>query len=168
MTASITIRLATKADHAILTHLFHAIEVHYWGAEAPTETAVAAHVARDILPSGCEMAIAERDGAAIGLMTFAVLYPAPALGGQLLMKDLFVTEAARGQGVGRIMLEYLARLAVARGCVRLDWTAETDNPRALAFYDGLGATRVAEKVYFRVEGDALKQWASEDAEPMRD
>jgi hypothetical protein len=39
---------------------------------------------------------------------------------------------------------FLARLAVERGCVRFDSTAETDNPEALAFYDRLGAGRVAE------------------------
>jgi GNAT superfamily N-acetyltransferase len=130
MTASITIRLATKEDRESLSRLFHAIEVHYWGADAPTQEAVSAHVDRDILNSGCEMAIAECDGVAVGLTTFALLYPAPDLGGQLLMKDLFVTSDARGRGIGRALLEYLARLAVQRGCVRLDWTAETDNPRA--------------------------------------
>jgi ribosomal protein S18 acetylase RimI-like enzyme len=63
------------------------------------------------------------------------------------------------------MLEYLARLAVSRGCVRLDWTAETSNPRALAFYDRLGARRVTEKIYFRVDGDMLQKWAAAGAQP---
>ena len=59
-----------------------------------------------------------------------------------------------------MMLAHLAALAVARGCVRLDWTAETDNPGALAFYDRIGAKRITEKVYFQLDGDALKQMAA--------
>jgi GNAT superfamily N-acetyltransferase len=158
--ARITIRPANGDDHECLTALFHAIEVHYWGDAAPARAAIAEHVARDVLPSGCEMLIAEREGIAVGLITFTVLYPAPNLGGQLMMKDLFVVDAARGDGVGRIMLEHLAWIAVKRGCVRLDWTAETDNPRALAFYDRLGAKRVTEKVYFRLDGDSLSEMAA--------
>jgi len=157
----ITVKSATQDDHGVLTDLFHAIDLHYLGETAATREAVADHVARDVLPSGCEILIAERDGVAIGLITFAVLYPAPDLGGQLVMKDLFVVDAARGAGVGRIMLAHLARLAAERGCVRLDWTAETDNPRALAFYDRIGARRVTEKVYFRLDGELLKQMAAE-------
>jgi ribosomal protein S18 acetylase RimI-like enzyme len=160
MSPSITLRPATENDHAQLTDLFHAIEVHYWGDAAPTREAVASHVLRTVLPSRCEILIAERGGAAVGLMTFAVLYPAPDLGGQLVMKDLFVVDAERGNGIGRIMLAHLAALAVARGCVRLDWSAETDNPGALAFYDRIGAQRLTEKVYFRLDGDALKEMAA--------
>jgi len=163
MPPPLTIRPATDSDHGLLVDLFHAIEVHYCGSAAPARDAVSAHVMHDILPSGCEILIAERDGAAVGLITFAVLYPAPGLGGQLVMKDLFVVDSARGQGLGRVMLAHLARLAVARGCVRLDWTAETDNPGALAFYDRVGAKRVTEKVYFRLDGAALKQMADDDA-----
>jgi ribosomal protein S18 acetylase RimI-like enzyme len=69
-------------------------------------------------------------------------------------------KVARGQGVGRALMGFLARLAVQRGCVRFDWTAETDNPEALAFYDRLGAGRVAEKVYYRFDGDRLRQLAA--------
>jgi ribosomal protein S18 acetylase RimI-like enzyme len=160
MAASPTIRLANYDDAAALTHLIHAMMVHYWGAEAPDRAAVARHVTGDILPSGCEALLAERDGEAIAIATFAVLYPGPGLGGQLTMKDLFVMDAARGSGVGQALLTHLARLAVARGCLRLDWTTELDNPRALAFYDRLGARRVEEKVYYRIDGDALKAWAA--------
>jgi ribosomal protein S18 acetylase RimI-like enzyme len=75
------------------------------------------------------------------------------------MKDLFTLAEARGRGVGRTLMAFLARQAMERGCVRFDWTAETDNPEALAFYDRLGARRVAEKVYYRFEGETLRQFA---------
>jgi len=163
MTLPLNIRLAGKDDAVALTELFHTMFAHYWGADAPSRPDVARHISCDVLPSGCEIVIAEREGQAIGLATFAVLYPGPGLGGQLTMKDLFVLDHARDAGVGRALLTHLARIAVERGCLRLDWTGETSNPRALAYYDALGATRVTEKVYFRVDGDALKDWAERDA-----
>jgi len=60
-------------------------------------------------------------------------------------------------------MRFLARLAVERGCVRFDWTAETDNPDALGFYDRLGARRVADKVYYRFDGEALQRLATSDS-----
>jgi GNAT superfamily N-acetyltransferase len=156
---SITVRPAGADDAAQLAELFHVLFVHYWGDAAPDPTEMARHVSRDVLPSGCEIAIAERDGRAVGLATFAVLYPGPGLGGEVTMKDLFVRDEARGTGAGRALLQYLARVALTRGCLRLDWTAETDNPAALAFYDRLGARRVTEKVYYRLDEDQLKRWA---------
>lgn len=157
--ASIIVRPASTEDTALLGELFHDLFVHYWGDTAPDSIEMARHVTRDILPSGCEIVIAECGGRAVGLATFAVLYPGPGLGGQMTMKDLFVWDDARGTGAGRAMLQHLAGIALARGCLRLDWTAEIDNPTALAFYDRLGAHRVTEKVYYRVDGDKLRQWA---------
>jgi GNAT superfamily N-acetyltransferase len=117
---------------------------------------MAEHVRRNILAArSCEIAIAELDGKPVGLATFAVLFPAPGPAGQLYMKDLFALAEARGRGVGQALMAFLAKLALERGCSRFDWTAETDNPEALAFYDRLGARRVEDKIYYRFEADAL-------------
>jgi len=157
----VEVRIAGDADREVLARLFYAVEAHYSGEQAPTREAVARHVGETILTCRtCEIAIAEMDGRAVGLATFGVLYPAPGLGGHFLMKDLFTVAEARGQGVGRALLRFLARLAIERRCVRLDWTAETDNPAALSFYDRLGARRVTEKVYFRFDGEALAAFAN--------
>jgi GNAT superfamily N-acetyltransferase len=153
-------RLAEASDEAALAALFHAVDLHYWGAAAPSHEAMAEHVRRNVLAArSCEIAIAELDGKPVGLATFAVLFPAPGPAGQLYMKDLFALAEARGRGVGQALMAFLARLALERGCSRFDWTAETDNPEALAFYDRLGARRVAEKIYYRFEADALKELA---------
>ena len=154
------IRLTGASDEAALAALFHAVDLHYWGAAAPSREAMAEHVRRNIMAArSCEIAIAELDGKPVGLATFAVLYPAPGPAGQLFMKDLFTLAEARGRGIGQALMAFLAKLAIERGCSRFDWTAETDNPEALAFYDRLGARRLAEKVYYRFEGEAMKDLA---------
>src|SRR6187551_3091742 len=98
----IEVRLAGAEDVETLARLFHAIDLHYWSAAAPLPTFVA-HVRDRVLPSGCEVAIAEEGGAALGIATFAVLFPAPAFGGSLFLKDLFTVQEARGRGVGHVL-----------------------------------------------------------------
>ena len=159
--SGIQVRLAGTGDAAALTALFHAVDRHYWGSAAPTLADMAEHVRQRVLrATSCEIALAETEGEALGLATFAILYPAPGPGGQLFMKDLFTLPAARGRGVGHALMSFLSRLALERGCGRFDWTAETDNPGALAFYDRLGARRIEEKVYYRFDGEGLKALAA--------
>ena len=157
------VRAATARDRDVVAALFHAIEVHYWGERAVTLNAMTRHVTDRVLAegSGCEVVLAERDGRALGLASFAVLYPAPGTGGTLYMKDLFAVAEARGAGVGRRLLSYLARLALERGCVRFDWTAERSNPSALHYYDRLGVRRVEDKVYYRLDGESLEAMATQ-------
>jgi GNAT superfamily N-acetyltransferase len=51
------------------------------------------------------------------------------------LQDLFVSEAARGRGVARALVEGVAREARDRGATRLYWTTQEDNAPARALYD---------------------------------
>lgn len=108
---------------------------------------------------GAPPLIASVESVAQGFATYTLLHPAPTADGTLFLKDLYVSAAARGKGVGIALMRHLARVAYDLGCTRFDWTAETDNPSALAFYDELGAERVTEKVYFRLSADRLGEFA---------
>ncbi|HEV2503443.1 MAG TPA: GNAT family N-acetyltransferase [Mesorhizobium sp.] len=112
------------------------------------------------LPAGVEILVAETDRL-IGFATFSTIYPGPGLKSGLFLKDLFVSETARGSRAGTSLLRALARIAVLRGMSRVDWTADRDNTRLLAFYDETGASREEEKVFFRLKGQALKDFAGE-------
>lgn len=43
----------------------------------------------------------------------------------------------------------LLKAAADAGCSRIEWTADTDNPAALAFYEALGAEPRKGKVFYR-------------------
>lgn len=161
--STVTCRMATAADHAAVSELFYRCDLHYWGDKAPTAEAMAKHVRGHVLAESAnvEIVLAELDGKAVGFASFAVLYPAPDLGGALYLKDLFTLKESRGKGIGLVLMRELARIAVARGCGRFDWTAEDHNPRAMAFYDRIGAQQVTEKVYYRFDGDQLRRFAEE-------
>jgi GNAT superfamily N-acetyltransferase len=51
------------------------------------------------------------------------------------LQDLFVDEAARGQGAARALIEAVAGTARDQGASRLYWTTQEDNTRARTLYD---------------------------------
>jgi GNAT superfamily N-acetyltransferase len=51
------------------------------------------------------------------------------------LQDLFVDEAARGQGAARALIERVAQAARERGAPRLYWQTRESNARARALYD---------------------------------
>lgn len=51
------------------------------------------------------------------------------------LEDLFVADAARGQGLGRALIDDLLALARTRGWSRVYWHTDEANTRARALYD---------------------------------
>jgi GNAT superfamily N-acetyltransferase len=79
----------------------------------------------------------------------------------IYLEDLFVRPQARGRGLGRRLLAWLARTALERGCARLDWAVLDWNEPSIGFYRGLGAQPLDEWTGFRLTGAALAQLALE-------
>ena len=79
----------------------------------------------------------------------------------IYLEDLFVRPEARGRGLGRRLLAWLARTALERGCARLDWAVLDWNAPSIGFYLGLGAQRKDEWTTFRLTGDALQRLAQD-------
>lgn len=57
----------------------------------------------------------------------------------LYLEDLYVTQEARGQSVGEMLMRHLAGIAKERGAERIDWLVLVDNAPAIKFYEKLGA-----------------------------
>ncbi|HJU21171.1 MAG TPA: GNAT family N-acetyltransferase [Casimicrobiaceae bacterium] len=77
----------------------------------------------------------------------------------LWLEDLFVKPEHRGRGVGRALLRALAAIARERGCGRFEWSVLDWNTRAIAFYESLGATVMADWRIARVTGEAIDRLA---------
>ena len=71
------------------------------------------------------------------------------------LEDLFVRPEFRGLGIGRALLQRLARLALERGCGRFEWAVLDWNENAIGFYKKLGATVLEDWRICRVTGPAL-------------
>ncbi len=79
----------------------------------------------------------------------------------IYLEDLYVTPDMRGKGLGKIMLSFLARLALERDCGRLEWWCLDWNEPSVEFYKHLGARAMDEFTVYRVCGKALADLAGE-------
>jgi len=73
----------------------------------------------------------------------------------IYLEDLFVKPHARGNGLGLALLTELARIAVRRGCGRVEWSVLDWNEPSIGFYKKLGAVPMDEWTMFRLTGEAL-------------
>ncbi|MDQ4135986.1 MAG: GNAT family N-acetyltransferase [Pseudomonadota bacterium] len=78
----------------------------------------------------------------------------------IYLEDLFVRPAYRGHGIGRALLQRLARRCVGEGLPRLEWWVLDWNEPALRFYRSLGAVPMDEWTVQRVTGEALERLAN--------
>lgn len=104
-----------------------------------------------------EVLLAETGDAAAGFALFFTSFSTFLGRPGIYLEDLFVRPAHRGQGVGRALIAALARLAVARGCGRLEWSVLDWNTAAIGFYRALGAEAMDEWTTFRLAGPALER-----------
>ena len=79
------------------------------------------------------------------------------------LEDLFVLPAARRSGLGRMLLGEVARLAVERGCARMEWSVLDWNMMAINFYRSLGARPLTDWTTMRLDADSLAQLGAIEA-----
>lgn len=77
----------------------------------------------------------------------------------IYLEDLYVEPAHRGQGIGTALLRELARIAVARGCGRLEWWCLDWNTPSIEFYRSLGAEAMDDWTVYRISGETLSKLA---------
>lgn len=94
--------------------------------------------------------VAERGGQLLGLTHFLYHRTTIQLNPTCYLQDLFTTEAARGQGVGRALIESVYHRAQAAGAGRVYWQTHETNTVAMQLYD-----RIAQKSGFLVYRHSL-------------
>lgn len=80
----------------------------------------------------------------------------------LYLEDIFVEPDWRGHGIGKTLLVHLARLALARGCGRFEWSVLDWNTPSIAFYQAMGADVMPDWRICRVTGEALRKLGAAD------
>ncbi|MEU8957278.1 GNAT family N-acetyltransferase [Streptomyces sp. NPDC048518] len=78
----------------------------------------------------------------------------------IYLEDLYVRPEARGGGHGKALLAELARICVARGYERLEWSVLNWNEPSINFYKSLGALPQDEWSVYRLTDGALGDVAS--------
>lgn len=75
----------------------------------------------------------------------------------IYLEDLFVLPEYRGKGYGKGLITQLARIAVKRGCGRLEWWCLNWNQPSIDFYLSLGAEPMKDWTVYRIAGETLQE-----------
>lgn len=106
-----------------------------------------------------ETIICRRGGTPVGFALYFFTYSTFLARPTLYLEDLFVLPEERGTGAGKALLRALARIAVRRGCGRLEWAVLDWNQPAIGFYKRLGAKLRRQWILTRLTGAPLRRLA---------
>ena len=73
----------------------------------------------------------------------------------IYLEDLFVLPEFRGKGHGKNLLKILSRIAVERGCGRVEWCCLDWNKPSIDFYKSFGAVPIDDWTIYRLTGENL-------------
>jgi GNAT superfamily N-acetyltransferase len=155
--AALTIRPGRPRDVPTITALIHGLADY---ERLPRQTTTAA-----IRRHGFgrrrhfETLICRLRGRPVGLALYTFTYSTFLARPTLWLEDLFVVPEARGHGAGLGLLRALARIAVRRGCGRMEWSVLDWNRPAIRFYRALGADLQREWILTRLTSEPLTRLA---------
>ena len=108
-----------------------------------------------------EAVIARVEREAVGFAVWSHSYSTFLARPGLYLEDLFVLPEWRSRGIGRALLCHLARIAMERGCGRMEWSVLDWNDAAIGFYRSIGARAMDDWTVYRLTGEALDRLAAE-------
>ena len=160
---SITVlRPARPDDVPLVLELVRELAVYERLEHEAVATAADMHAALFGPRPAAEVLVAEHGGQAAGFALFFTSFSTFLGKPGLYLEDLFVRPAFRGQGIGRRLMVELARIALARGYGRFEWSVLDWNAPSIAFYRGLGAQPMDGWTVQRVAGAALQALAGRE------
>ena len=130
--------------------------------EVPVEEAVLRESLFGARPAA-EVLLAQVEGETAGFALFFHNFSTWQGRRGLYLEDLFVRPAMRGCGIGKALLRELARIAMERGCARMEWAVLDWNTPAIEFYRNLGAVPMDEWTIFRLTGPGIGRLATPPA-----
>lgn len=156
---ALTVRRATARDARVVLQLIRGLAEYERLAHTVTATAAAIRRHGFGRRRYFETLICRRGRRPVGFALYFFTYSTFVGRPTLYLEDLFVLPEERGRGAGRALLRALARVAVRRGCGRMEWTVLDWNRPAIRFYRRLGATLRREWILTRLTGAPLRRLA---------
>ncbi|WP_066098363.1 GNAT family N-acetyltransferase [Xanthomonas massiliensis] len=154
------VRAAVPDDVAVIGALVRELAAYEREPEAARASDAQLHAALFDPGHVAHALVCELDGEVVGLALYFHNFSTWTGRPGLYLEDLFVRESARGRGAGLALLRALARQAVAEGCGRFEWSVLDWNAPAIAFYRQVGARPMDEWTVFRLDGQALHDFAA--------
>ena len=149
-----SLRFATPDDAGLVLDYMKKLGVYQ---KMPDKITATEEGIRKLLVEGKgEAVLGDYDGQTVGFVYF--FQNSSAFIGQsgLYVDGFLVDDTVRFQGLGQIMMAFMSKLAVERGCQRLEWGCLDWNEPTIAFYRNMGAYSVDAMTIFRFSPDQLK------------
>jgi GNAT superfamily N-acetyltransferase len=158
---TLTIRTAEAGDEGLILAMVKALATYEREPDAVKATEESIRASLFVPDALVHAFIAEVDGQPVGFALWFLTYSTWTGRPSLYLEDLYVDDAARGQGIARALFRRLAREAKARNCARIDWAVLDWNVDAMAFYRRIGGARQTGWQPWRLHGEALGAMAAE-------
>ena len=155
----ITIRPATRADAALVLAFIRELAVYERLEDEVVATVTDIEAALFAPRPYAEVVFACLEAVPVGFALFFHNFSTFLGKPGIYLEDLFVRPEARGLGIGRRLLVWLAQTTLERGGARLDWAVLDWNEPSIGFYRSLGAVALDEWTTFRMSGAALQKLA---------
>ena len=152
--AAFKLRFATEADVPVILNFIKELAAYEHLSNQVTATEA---ILKDSLfvKKAAEVIIGEFNGQPVAFALFFHNFSTFLGKPGIYLEDLYVKPELRGQGFGKLILAFLAKLAVDRDCGRLEWWCLDWNEPSVQFYKNLGAVPMEEWTVFRVHDKAL-------------
>ena len=109
----------------------------------------------------CEVLIASENNIEIGYALFFHNFSTFLGKAGVYLEDLYINPDYRGLGYGKKLLKEVAKIAVERGCERLDWQCLNWNKSSIDFYLSLNAIEMSDWNSYRLSHEVLKRFSEE-------
>ena len=149
-----TYRFASEEDTSVILELIKQLAEY---EKAPERVVATEETLRTSLFERryAEVLLVETDERTVGFALFFHSFSTWLGQPGIFLEDLFVLPDGRGKGYGKGLLRHLARIAVERGCGRLEWNCLNWNKPSIDFYLSFGADRMDDWTTYRLEGPTL-------------
>ena len=159
MAKPVTFRQAQPGDEALILSFIHQLAAYeHMETDVVATEALLTEWLFEKKKAEVIFAVAE-DGREVGFALFFHNFSTFLGRAGIYLEDLFVLESERGNGYGKGLLRQLARIALERGCGRLEWSCLDWNRPSIDFYLSLEAKPMDEWTVYRLTGETLENMA---------
>jgi GNAT superfamily N-acetyltransferase len=155
----VDISTAKPADLNIIASIMDELDHFYGSTDVPAPEIRMPTIQRLLFNAtpAAHVLLARLNGDAIGLATYSFHWPAEGVTHSLFLKELYVRQAYKRQGIGSALFRAVCGVALEAGCSRVEWTTERTNADAMAFYVAQGANIDSSKAFYRLMSPDLRR-----------
>jgi GNAT superfamily N-acetyltransferase len=156
----LNIRLATRIDADLIIFFIKAL-ADYENAEPSVVKTSAENLIKygfDSPTPRFQCIIAEWNGTPAGFALYFYNFSTWEAKPGIYLEDLFVLPEFRKYGIGKGLLQHLAKTALEQDCTRLVWQVLDWNQLAIDFYERIGAVHQKEWFTYRMDEEAMKRF----------